>query len=177
MIRKILSVLFAGLILFNLFGYYFVFKCDQIGVKREMKGMISNGALRGQFIEVLVINPDTDRDFKMTDKDEILYHGKMYDVISTKTSGTSVIFRCINDTKEEQLLARYDKYSGWVAGMNLPERSRNSQAMLYHIIKQALVNKYSIHSPTSSSVILFFEPDSKIQDITILPIYPPPKIG
>jgi hypothetical protein len=177
MIRKILSILFAGLILFNLFGYYFVFKCDQIRVKSEMKEMISNGSFRDQNVEVLIINPATDRDFKMPDKDEIWYHGKMYDVISTKTSGTSLIFRCINDTKEEQLLARYDKYSTWVAGMNLPERSRNSQAMLYHIIKQALVNKYSIQLPTNSSVIVFFEPDSNIQSVTILPSYPPPKFA
>lgn len=176
MIRKILSILFAGLILFNISGYYFVFKCDQIRVKQEMKGMMSRRSFSSQNEEVLVINPSTDRDFKMTDKDEILYHGKMYDVISTKTSGTSVIFRCINDTKEEQLLSRYNTYSSWVAGMNLPERSKNSQAMLYHIIKQALVNKYSIHSPTTSSVILFSEPDSKIQSITILPNYPPPRI-
>ena len=87
MIRKILSILFAGLILFNLSGYYFVFKCDQICIKCEMKGMISNGSFRDHNVDVFLINPATDRDFKILDKDEIWYQGKMYDVISTKISG------------------------------------------------------------------------------------------
>jgi len=177
MMRKILSILFAGLILFNIFGYYFVFKCDQIRVKIEMKGMISNGSFRDTYEEVFLVNPTTDRDFKMIDKDEIMFHGKMYDVISSKTLGSSVIFRCINDTREEQLLARYDKYSSWTSGMNLPERSKNSQAMLYHIIKHALLNKYLIKPPITSSFILFVEPDSKINSIALLPDFPPPRVA
>jgi len=174
MIRKFLSFLFAGMIIFNLFGYYFVFKCDQICVKNEMKGMIRNGSFHGRYEEITILNPATDRDFKIIDKDEILYRGKLYDVISTKTSGTSVVFRCINDTKEEQLLARYDKYSTWVNGMNLPERSKNSQAMLHHIIKHALLNKYSVQPPPTSSVLLFLEPVRDFNSISIQPSFPPP---
>ncbi len=177
MIRKFLSVLFAGLILFNLFGYYFVFKCDQIHVKTEMKAMIRSGSFRGNYEEITILNPATDRDFKMLDKGEIRYRGKLYDVISTRISGTSVIFRCINDTKEEQLLARYEKYSTWVTGMNLPERSKNSQAMLHHIIKQALLNKYSFQLPSTTSVVLFFEPDRDFNSIAIPPSFPPPKVA
>ncbi|TRZ74584.1 MAG: hypothetical protein D4R97_03900 [Bacteroidetes bacterium] len=174
MIRKFLSILFAGLIIFNLFGYYFVFKCDQIRVKTEMKAMIRSGSFRG-YEEITILNPATDRDFKMLDKDEIRYRGKLYDVISIRISGTSVIFRCINDTKEEQLLARYEKYSTWVTGMNLPERSKNSQAMLYHIIKHALLNKYSVPSPPTYFVVLFFEPHQDFKSVFILPSFPPPR--
>ena len=174
MIRKFLSLLFAGLILFNLLGYYFVFKCDQIRVKTEMKAMIRSGSFR-DYEEITILNPATNRDFKMLDKGEIRYRGKLYDVISTRISGTSVIFRCINDTKEEQLLARYEKYSTWVTGMNLPERSKNSQAMLHHIIKHALLNKYSVQPPSTSSVVLFFEPVQDLNSIAIQPFSPPPR--
>ena len=175
MIRKFLSILFAGLIFFNLFGYYFVFKCDQIRVKTEMKAMIRNGFFQGHYEEITILNPASDRDFKMLDKGEIRYRGKLYDVISTRISGTSVIFRCINDTKEEQLLARYEKYSTWVTGMNLPERSKNSQAMLHHIIKHALLKKYSVPSPPTSFVVLFFEPQQDFKSVFILPSFPPPR--
>ncbi len=175
MIRKILSILFAGLIIFNLCGYYFVFKCDQISIKSEMKNLISNGSNRSHYTEVIIVNPSTDHDFKLLDKDEFWYRGKMYDVISARFSGNSVIFRCINDTREEELLARYDKYSMWVAGMNLPEKSRNNQAMLYHIIKYALLNKNSVQLPVFSSVILFFKPDRNLHSIAIVPSYPPPR--
>ncbi len=174
MIRKILSLFFAGLILFNIFGYYFVFKCDQIRVKTGMNAMIRNGLFRGSYEEITILNPATNRDFKMLDKGEIRYRGKLYDVISTRISGTSVIFRCINDTREEKLLARYEKYSAWVTGMNLPERSKNSKAMLHHIIKHALLNKYSIQPPPTSSVVLFFEPLRDLNSRTIQPSFPPP---
>ncbi len=177
MIRKILSILLAGLILFNIFGYYFIFKCDQMRVKTGMNAMIRSGALQGSCEEITILNPATDRDFKMLDKGEIQYRGKLYDVISTRFSGTSVIFRCINDTREEQLLARYEKYSTWVTGMNLPERSRNSQAMLYHIIKHALLNKYSVQPPMSFSVVLFPEPSRNFNSPNIKPSFPPPEFA
>jgi len=175
MIRKILSVLFAGLILFNLCGYFFVFKCDQVYLKSEMKRMIKSGSFHGFNEEVIIVNPSSDPDFKILDKDEISYHGKMYDVISSGISGNSVIYRCINDTKEEQLISHYDKYSTILTGMNLPERSKTSTAMLYHIIKQALVNNYSFQQPSIYSIILFAEPYSKVHSVIILPSYPPPR--
>jgi len=177
MIRKILSVLFAVLILFNLFGYYFVFKCDQVRVKGEMKAMMRSSSFQAHSQEIIILDPATDRDFKMIDKDEILYHGKLYDIITTRNSGSSIIINCVNDTKEEQLLARYNKYSTWVAGMNAPEKSRNNQAMLYHIIKHALINKYSVQPPSTSTMLLFFEPIGKLKSQLLLPDFPPPRLS
>jgi hypothetical protein len=176
-VRKILSILFAGLILFNIFGYYVVFKCDQIRVRTEVQAMIRNGSLRGVYEEITIPYPATNRDFTMLDKGEFRFRGKLYDVVSVRFSGTSMIFKCINDTREEQLLARYEKYSTWVAGMNLPEKSRNSQAMLYHIIKHALLNNYSIEAPASSSVVLFFEPARDFNSRNLEPTFPPPKVS
>jgi hypothetical protein len=177
MFRKLLSVLFAALILFNLFGYYFVFKCDQIRVKSEMKAMIRNSSFSVHPEEIVILNPAADRDFKMIDKDEILYQGKMFDVISIRHSGTALIIKCISDIREDQLLARYDKYSTWVAGMNSPEKSKNSQAMLYHIIKHALINKYSVQPPSASSDVRFCELLQHVNSISILPDFPPPRIS
>ena len=175
MIRKFLSILFAGLILFNLFGYYFVFKCDQIGVRTAMNSMIKNGSYGANCEEITILNPTTNREFKMLDKGEIQYRGKLYDVISTRVKGTSLVFRCINDTKEEQLIAQYHNYSSWFAGINLPERSKNSQAILYHIIKNALLNKQSVQPPMTSSIVLFFETVGDFNSISILPDFPPPR--
>jgi len=174
MIRKILSILFAGLLLFNLFGYFFVFKCDQIQVKNEMKGMIRNGSLRASYEKIIVQNPGTNPDFKLLEKGEIEYQGKLYDVISSRVSGTSVIFTCIKDTKEEQLLSRFSNSSS-MAGMNLPEKSKNSQALLYHIIKHALLNKQSVQPPLTSFVFLFTKLLLSFHSISILPDFPPPR--
>ena len=57
-----------------------------------MKNLISNGSNRSQYTEIIIVNPSIDKDFKMLDKDEFSYRGRMYDVISTRFSGNSVIF-------------------------------------------------------------------------------------
>jgi hypothetical protein len=137
--------------------------------------MIKNGSYGDSWEEITILNPTTNRDFKMLDKGEIQYRGKLYDVISIRVKGTSLVIRCINDTKEEQLLAQYHNYSNWFSGINLPERNKNSQAMLYHIIKNALLNKQSVQPPVTSSIILFFEPVGDYYSISILPDFPPPR--
>ena len=177
MIRKSISLLLATLVLFNIFGYYLLFQCEQIRVKKGMNEMIANGALRASCEEITILNPATDHDFIMLDKGEIRYHGKLYDVISTRVSGTSVILRCINDTREEKLLARYEKFSTRISAMNLPEKSRNSQAMLYHIIKHALLNKYSVQPPSASFIAVCFKPIRDFNSLAIEPNFPPPKIS
>jgi hypothetical protein len=134
-----------------------------------------NGSYGNNCEEITILNPTTDREFKMLDKGEIQYRGKLYDVISIRVKGTALVIRCINDTNEEQLLAQYHNYSNWFTGLNLPERSKNSQAMLYHIIKNALLNSQSVEPPVTSSNILFFEPVSDLNSISILPDFPPPR--
>ena len=140
-----------------------------------MKRLIRSGSFKDINEEVIIIYSTKDPDLKILDKDEISYQGKMYDIISSGKNGTTAFFRCINDTKEEQLVAHYNKFSTSISGMTSPEKSKTSQAMLYHIIKHALVNKYSIPQPTDFSLIMFSEPDTKVNSITILPSYPPPR--
>jgi hypothetical protein len=176
MIRKIFSIVFSALVLFNLFGYYFVFICNQIEVKSEMKGKIMDGSLTARYEEITILNPATNPDFKVLEKGEIQYCGKLYDVISSTVSGNSVVFRCINDTKEELILVRYNNYSSQVAGLNLPERSKTSQAMLFHIIKHALLDRYTIQPPDASSEFLFTQQISDFHSITINPDFPPPRL-
>jgi hypothetical protein len=176
MLRKIFSIVFAGLILYNLCGYYFVFQYDQAQVKQVMNERIRDGVENEkQYVEITILNPGVDADFKMLDKGEFLYHGKLYDVVSEKVSGKSIIFRCINDTKEEQLFANYDRYLDWVSGVNAPEKSKHSQAMLYHLIKQALVKNYSPVKTNSYSTIIYYNPTFELISYYITPISPPPR--
>ena len=176
MVRKVLSIVFAGLILYNLGGYYFVFQYDQAQVKNVMKGLIRAGyPTEKQYVEIIILDPATDVNFTMLDKGEFLYQGKMYDVVSEKLSGKSITFRCVNDTKEEQLFADYHHFLNCVSGFNAPERSKHSQAMLYHLIKHALVKNNSPLNITVYSTILFYHPTTELISFCITPISPPPK--
>lgn len=175
MIRKTLSVVFALLILFNISGYWFVFQYDQVTIRTAMKAMIRNGSYRGFDQEITVLNPPGNPDFRQIDKGEFLYRGKLYDIISSRVSGTSIVFRCINDTKEEQLQARCDRFSSTIAGMNIPERSRTGNALLHHIIKHALTERYTLQPPLAAASIRFANPSQLVTALPIVPSLPPPK--
>ncbi|MCX6244339.1 MAG: hypothetical protein NTU98_06485 [Bacteroidetes bacterium] len=177
MIRKLFSFLFAGLILFNLCGYFFVFQCEQLRVKNEMKGLIRNGFFRNEYEEITISDPAGNRDLTILDKNEIRYRGKLYDIVSSKVSGNSVTYICINDTKEEKLVAQCHNYITWSAGLNSPGKSRTSQAMAYHIIKHAFPPHHSL-IPTADSFrnVEWIDPTAKLNSISLKPFSPPPEI-
>jgi hypothetical protein len=142
-----------------------------------MKGLIRSGFFKGQFEQVTVIDPANNKDFRFLDKDEIRYRGKFYDVVSFSVSGNTITFLCINDTKEETMVAHFDKIITLAAGMNSTEKNRTSQALLYHIIKHAFVKRYSFTPPSEYSLLFkWIEPASKLNSVYLIPFSPPPEI-
>ena len=176
MIRKIIFFLFTGLILFNLCGYFFVFQCEQYRLKNEMKGLIKNGFFRNEYEQITVTDPANNKDLKILDKNEIRYRGKLYDIVSLKVSGNTITYLCINDTREEKLVAQFTDYLSLSAGLNSPQKSRNSQAMVYHIIKQAFLSCFSF-TPLAVSFLLvkWIDPAAKLNSLNLKPFSPPPK--
>lgn len=53
------------------------------------------------------LNTEDSRYFHRIDKGEFRYKGKMYDIVKEVKTNDSVIFYCINDKKEEQLLSQF----------------------------------------------------------------------
>jgi hypothetical protein len=176
LIRKFFSVLFAGLILFNLCGFFFVFRYEQDSLKKEMKGWIRSGFFRGQYEQITVTNPSACKDLRILDKDEIIYRGKLYDVVSSAVSGNTITFLCINDTKEEGLVAHYDNFLKWTTGLNSPQKSRTGQAMVYHIIKHAFLPHITFTAPEFSfQPVKWADPCSDLNSISPKPFSPPPE--
>ena len=142
-----------------------------------MKGLIKNGFFRNEYEQIAITDPSTNKDLKILDKNEIRYRGKLYDVVSRKVSGNTITFLCINDTKEEKLVSRYTNYIRWSAWQNSPQKSRNSQAMLYHIIKHAFLQSPSVTPPVDSFLLVkWMDPFSELNSINLKPFSPPPEI-
>ena len=173
--KKIVSLVFVGLFLLNSFGYYFIFSYNQGILQGEMRNLIRAGYFKDQYEKIIITNPDTNPDFKWAEKGEFRYKGKLYDLISVEVTGTTVVFNCINDKKEEQLIARHDQFRDLFAGMNSPERTKNDQTMQNLLIKQALIKNYVIQSPINSSQVIFFDPVSDLNSISLTPSSPPPR--
>ena len=173
--KKIVSIVFVGLFLLNSFGYYFIFSHNQGILQDEMKSLIRAGFLKVRYEKVIIADPASDPDFKWVEKGEFRYKGKLYDLISMEIKGKTVIFNCINDKKEEQLIARHDQFRILFSGRNSATRTKNNQAMQNLLIKQAIVRNLLIQSPVLSSQVIFFDPVQDLNSIILPPASPPPR--
>jgi hypothetical protein len=172
--KRVISIAFVALFLLNSFGYYIIFSYDHLILKDKMRQLIHSGYFNGDAVVLTIINPATNPDFKWVDKGEFRYKGKLYDVISQQRSGTSLIFRCINDSKEEDLIVRTNHLHELFSGMN-SAKQKNSVAFHKLLIKQALLKHYSFSVPENYFQIIFSYPSCKVKSILLSPSSPPPK--
>lgn len=173
--KKIGSLVFVGLFLLNSFGYYFIFSYNQGVLQQEMRGLIRSGYFRDHSELLIIANPATDPDFKWAEKGEFRYKGKLYDMISMEIKGTTTIFHCINDKKEELLISGHNSLNKILSGTNSPLRNKNTNNFHNLVIKQALVRSYLIQPPTNFSGISFYYPVQELHSINPSPPPPPPE--
>jgi hypothetical protein len=141
MLKKLLALCLIAVLLFNLSGYFFIFKYNQHLIRSQVREWIRSGNTSAKQ-EVLVLEyPLMSGDFKWIDSKEFSYKGKLYDVISCTVSGKSIIFHCINDRDEESLYSRYDTWFASRTAGDLTGKTNNTKAMLYHLIKHALLKE------------------------------------
>lgn len=116
-----------------------------------------------------------DKQFKWVDRNEFIFRGALYDVISFRIHAGKISFVCINDRQEEKLLAGFHKISELVSGITTHSKDKLRTAIVHHFIKAALVRERTLMTCYSSSV--------KLLSSEILPQYlqfrspliPPPK--
>ena len=177
MVRKLLALLFIAVIFFNLCGYYFIFLAEQNDLKCEMKSLIHSGKMN-EFSEVIITsNPYNDPDFRWNDKNEFLYKGHLYDVISLKASGNNWFITCINDTKEEQLISDYRHYNDLLSESSFPSRPHQSQVLSQLMITSALLTEQAGMFKQQPRDFKFNEYLSDLSFIPITPPTPPPKVS
>ena len=173
--KKILSIVFIGLFLLNICGYYFIFSLNQGVIRDKMRNLIHSGYFKNNYESLTFSDPSTDPDFKWVDKGEFRYKGKLYDLISSEVKGIMLVFHCINDTKEEQLIARNSEFRNLLNGTDAPARARNSLALQNLMIKYALLKGIHVLALRVPSTIVFFDPVFHLKSVTLSPSYPPPR--
>lgn len=108
--RKIIAVLLSLCLLFNIFGFYTVYLISRRIVKAEMKQYIRELASDAE-LEIISPDPDAMRNpevFKWIEQGEFRYKGKMYDVVRTEVNNGRVYYYCVNDTREEAVMHRFE---------------------------------------------------------------------
>jgi hypothetical protein len=110
--KKIISILFLFIFLFNICGIYFIYILRLSENRNEMKTSISGGS-KNDLLELKVpatLIRSANSTFYHTSEDEISYKGKMYDVASSKQNPDgSVTFYCLSDNTEENLNLTFEK--------------------------------------------------------------------
>ena len=79
-----------------------------------MKSFLKSNKLKIEItvIEIPVYNGQlNDPDFIREEENEFSYRGVMYDVIETSQTPYSIIFRCVDDKKETELIKKYQDIS------------------------------------------------------------------
>jgi hypothetical protein len=109
-LRKVLSISLIFLITFNAGGYFFIYfqlenKFKEIA-KQNIKEYISINEL-----EKIILNTKSDFiDYERISENEILYHGKIYDIHSEEIRNDTIIIYCLNDKNEDILRNAFTKY-------------------------------------------------------------------
>lgn len=107
--RRLISILLVFTFLFNIGGYYLWYSVIKYGIQKEIGEEIAAG-INDEDLTLIVI-PDIGKSGITWIKPakEFRYKGEMYDVVKTKNLPGKKHFYCINDTKEKQLIAGFDK--------------------------------------------------------------------
>ncbi len=107
--RKLISITLVFTFLFNIGGYYLWFSVIQYGIQKEIRGEIAAG-VKDEDLTLIVISDNEESEIIwIKPNKEFRYNGEMYDVVKIKDLPGKKQYYCINDTKEEQLIAAFDK--------------------------------------------------------------------
>lgn len=88
-------------------GYYLWFRIEQSHIKNEIKKEVKEG-LNNEDLVVITVPFNDESSIEWVEKDkEFIYHGEMYDVVKTRSDGRIKQYFCINDKKEEKLIADF----------------------------------------------------------------------
>jgi len=108
-LKKFFSIVFLGVFVYNVAGYYLVFRILQTHRQNEMREACASGTddihSKDDDLTTLSLNNAEEASVHWRSGNEFEYNGHLYDVARTERSGNIVTYYCINDTNEESLIA------------------------------------------------------------------------
>ena len=106
--KSIFSLLFTGIFLYNVLGYYPLFLLKEYKIEQEFKKDLSQH-LNTKDFTVIKIDKNS-YEVKWDGDDELWYKGNLYDVVAKNKVGTSLEVYCINDKQETCLYEKLNQH-------------------------------------------------------------------
>ncbi len=171
--KKLAVIAVLILFLVNTMGYFIIFRYNQYLIQQEMVSRIRCGANHEKTVILKILHPERQTQFRRIKKTEFIYFGKLYDVVTERKNGDTSFFYCIQDKKEEDLLADYSLYLR--RNGDSSHKDNSILALVYNLISQALI-QYPSMTVQEQGIALHFPVFTQI----IVPVYlvhftPPPE--
>lgn len=111
--KKIFSIFFIIIIIFQSVGVISLLKIQQTYIKNTVKSRIKSGIPAAEHLLFTFHKndiADNSDDLQFIHSKEFRYKGEMYDVLNKVEKADSVVYTVIHDPKETGLFAKLDKY-------------------------------------------------------------------
>jgi len=173
--KKWFSLLMAGAMIRNIFGYYLVFRYNQYVIRREIAKTILSRKLDKACVIIKLPTRLHQRDITRHTGDEIWFGGMMYDILSVESLHGLQVLRCLADHQETNLLASFSRTFGHNENPPGASSARHCAAMLHHIISAALLESKIASQVPSVILRAFHELPRRLSAVTVPCVTPPPE--
>lgn len=172
--RKIFSIVFLLVFLFNIIGYYPVFLLRQHEVKTELS-QILNSQIELGVLSLLSFDQNEIQSLEWIKKNEFRYKGEMWDIVMTeKGEDGKIYFYCFLDKKEKHLLGQLEAH----VNRHIATEGRNKdneRNLTKNITKDYLPIVNEFLSPNNPIEIKFNNFLSNYHSLVLRKQKPPPK--
>lgn len=135
--KKTISITLLLCLFLNSGGYWLYIKCMQAQRRNEVKAALRlQQEVPGQEVFEFAVqdNEPTDPAFERENSNEFYLHGKLYDIIEQQITGNKLRIRCIEDSKEENLLKNLEQVQRHQQGKNGKDHSVLQQLISFVFI-------------------------------------------
>lgn len=107
--KKLISIGILSIFLYNIGGYYLWFSILQNKIQNKIEEEIEAG-LKSEDLTLIIVQAEKDQEICWIKPNrEFRYKGDMYDVVKIKYVPGKKYYYCLNDKKEKQLIAGFNK--------------------------------------------------------------------
>ncbi len=178
LMKKAFSILFLLVFLYNMAGFFVIFKVEQYSAKREMNAYINKNISLPEIEKVVisnaVINTGASGFRYLDDNKEFVFNGRLYDIAQSMNDGSNTVFYCINDKNEERLIAKFNEHLQRNNDQNVPGRNQ-TEKLVKGMVKEALPHNATGLFTLTESKIVFNENHQSLVKQYIPLFTPPPK--
>jgi len=109
LVKRVIAILFLTLYVYNIAGYYAVFKALQCEVRADIKRQVKETVPEDELF-LIAVPLGAENMLQWLKEHEFRYQGSLYDVVRHHTSNDTTYYHCVNDTQEEQLFENLEAH-------------------------------------------------------------------